>query len=174
MELVVTWKKAAVAAVLVAVGVAGYYRFFRRLPSMGTDELFAEYMSWNPAAKRLLKERKMEHPVVRLQKYLSHERRDVRVLAAELLGRPDDAEALDALSPAAGDISPDVRVQVARSLAEIGVRKEVVPILASMLDDEDTHVQVSVTRALKAVSGERSVHGIDGWKTWWDMHQAGY
>lgn len=174
MELVVTWKKAVVAAVLAAVGVAGYYRFLRGLPSMGTDELFAEYVRWNPAAKRLLRKRKAEHPVVRLQKYLSHERPDVRALAAELLGRPDDAEALDALSPAAGDLSPDVRAQVARSLAEIGVRKKVVPILASMLDDEDTHVQVSVTRALKAVSGERNVHGIDGWKTWWDMHKAEY
>ncbi len=174
VELVVTWKKAVVAAVLAAAGVVVYCRFFRGVSSMGTDELFAEYMKWNPVAEHELRKRKKEHPVSRLKGYLSHERTDVKVLAAELLGRPGDLAALDVLAEAVDDASSEVRAQAAESLGEIGVKEEVIPILASMLDDEDPEVLTAVLRALKGVTGQSGVHGVDGWKTWWDMHKARY
>ena len=174
VELVVTWKKAVVAVVLIAAGVWGYCRFLRGLSSKGTDGLFAEYVKGNPAAAYLLKKRKREHQVSDLEEYLSHERAEVRALSAELLGRPGDVDALDALTPAVGDPSARVRAQAAKSLAEIGVRNEVVPILALMLDDEAPQVRTAVIRALKDATGLRGIHGVDGWKTWWDMHKAQY
>ena len=174
MELVLTWKKLVVGIVLAAAGVAVYCRFFRGLPSMGTDGLFAEHMNGNPVAKHLLKKRKAEHSVSDVKEYLSHRRPDVRELAAELLGRPGDTAALDALSASVSDPSPQVRARVAKSLAEIDERNEVVPMLASMLDDEDPGVQVAVSRALKAATGERSVHGVERWKGWWDIHKNEY
>ena len=141
---------------------------------MGTDDLFAEYMRGNPVAEHLLKKRKAEHLVSDMEEYLSHTRPDVRALAAELLGRPGDLEALDALSASVSDPSPQVRAQVAKSLAEIGAKNEVVPMLASMLEDEDPQVQVAVSRALRAATGERGIRGVERWKAWWDMHRNQY
>lgn len=174
VELVITWKKLVVAVVLIAAGTAGYYRFFRGLPSMGTKELFEEYVEWNPVAKYHLKKRKAEHAVAAVAEYLAHEKADVRVLAAQLLGREGDAAAVDALRRSVGDPSPRVRVEVARSLVETDVKREIVPLLVRMLDDEDAAVQTAVTRGLKTATGASGVHGVEGWKTWWDMHRTGY
>ncbi len=174
VELVVTWKKLVVAVVLIAAGTAGYYRFYRGVPSMGTKELFEEYVEWNPVAKYHLKKRKAEHAVAAVAEYLTHEKADVRVLAAELLGRPKDAEAVGALRGSVGDASPKVRAAVARSLVETNVDREVVPLLVWMLDDKDAAVQTAVTRGLRAVTGASGIHGVEGWKTWWDMHRTEY
>ena len=174
MELVVTWKKLVVAAVLIAAATAGYHRFFRGVSSMGTKELFEEHAKGNPVAKHHLKKRKADHTVAAVAEYLDHEKVAVRVLAAELLGREGDAAAVDALRGAVGDSSPTVRAEVARSLAETNVKQEVVPILAWMLGDEDAVVQAALSRALKKVTGASGIHGVEGWQNWWDMHRVEY
>jgi HEAT repeat protein len=96
-------------------------------------------------------------PIADLLQALKSDNEAARIVAAEDLGEPSQADvkqAVSALTEAVKDKSPYVRAAAIRSLAKIGPEaRPAVPAIQKALKDPDDGVRLAAEKALKEISG---------------------
>jgi HEAT repeat protein len=84
---------------------------------------------------------------------LAAEPENIRVVAARVLGRAGNPEALETLTPLLGDPSGAVRLAAVLAVEEYGAVDDMVPALAALIDgDPDPQVRGSAARCLGIVA----------------------
>jgi cyclophilin family peptidyl-prolyl cis-trans isomerase/HEAT repeat protein len=89
--------------------------------------------------------------------FLNHPHADVRALAVEALGKLQDANCTNALVKMLRDANPNVRIETAFALGQLGQKSAEKPLIDVLYTQEILEVKLRAIEALGKIGSERSI-----------------